>query len=85
MTVRKILTEPNKILRKKSQNVKSVNSKIQSLMDDMLDTMYAASGIGLAAIQIGEPKRVIVLDKRGKRFEKNWLKKKIVLSLKTVL
>jgi len=71
MTVRKILTEPNKILRKKSQSVKSVNFKIQSLMDDMLDTMYAAPGIGLAAIQIGEPKRVIVLDISQKEDKKN--------------
>ena len=71
MTVRKILTEPNKILRKKSQNVKSVNSKIQSLMDDMLDTMYAAPGIGLAAIQVGIPKRVIVLDIEQKEGKKN--------------
>ena len=62
MTVKKILIEPNKILRKKSENVQQVSSEIQSLMDDMLDTMYAAPGIGLAAIQIGVPKRVIVLD-----------------------
>ena len=62
MTVKKILIEPNKILRKKSLNVERVNSETQSLMNDMLDTMYAASGIGLAAIQIGVPKRVIVLD-----------------------
>ena len=62
MTLRKILTEPNAILRKKSLPVKKVNKEIQNLMDDMLETMYAAPGIGLAAIQIGEPKRVIVMD-----------------------
>ena len=62
MTIRKILTEPNKILRQKSQNVEKVDKEIQRLMDDMLDTMYAAPGIGLAAIQVGIPKRVIVLD-----------------------
>jgi len=62
MALREILTEPNKILRKKSITVDEVNEEIQLLMDDMLDTMYAAPGIGLAAIQVGIPKRVIVLD-----------------------
>ena len=62
MTIRKILTEPNKILRKKSLKVENVNKDIQSLMDDMLETLYAAPGIGLAAIQIGVAKRVIVMD-----------------------
>ena len=62
MALRKILTEPNKILRKKSLLVKEVNKEIQNLMDDMLQTMYAAPGIGLAAIQVGVPKRVIVMD-----------------------
>ena len=62
MSLRKILTEPNKILRQISKNVESVDQEIQTLMDDMLDTMYAAPGIGLAAIQIGVPKRVIVID-----------------------
>ncbi len=62
MTLRKILTEPNKILRQKSLKVDGVDEDIQKLMDDMLETMYAAPGIGLAAIQVGVPKRVIVLD-----------------------
>ena len=62
MGIRKILTEPNKILRQKSNNVEKIDRELQQLMDDMLDTMYSASGIGLAAIQIGIPKRVIVLD-----------------------
>ena len=62
MTLRKILIEPNKILRKKSLPVKTVNKDIQNLMDDMLETMYKAPGIGLAAIQVGVPKRVIVMD-----------------------
>jgi peptide deformylase len=62
MTIRKILTEPNKILREKSLRVENVNKKIQQLMDDMLETLYAAPGIGLAAIQVGVPKRVIVMD-----------------------
>ena len=62
MTIRKILTEPDPFLRQKSQIVKNVDDEIRSLMDDMLETMYDAKGIGLAAIQIGVPKRIIVLD-----------------------
>ncbi|SVA89613.1 uncharacterized protein METZ01_LOCUS142467, partial [marine metagenome] len=62
MALREILTEPNEILRKKSLLVDRVDGDIQKLMDDMLETMYLAPGIGLAAIQVGVPKRVIVLD-----------------------
>ena len=62
MALRQILTEPNKILRQKSTLVEKVDSDLQKLMDDMLEPMYAAPGIGLAAIQVGVPKRVIVLD-----------------------
>jgi peptide deformylase len=62
MTIRKILTEPNKILREKSLRVENVDKNIQQLMDDMLETLYAAPGIGLAAIQVGVAKRVIVMD-----------------------
>ena len=62
MSILKILTEPNKILREKSLRVENVNRDIQQLMDDMLETLYAAPGIGLAAIQVGVSKRVIVMD-----------------------
>ena len=62
MAVREILTEPNKLLREKSLMVERVDEDLQKLMDDMLETMYAAPGIGLAAIQIGVLKRVIILD-----------------------
>ena len=62
MAVKIILTEPNKILRQISKSIEKVTKEEQRLMDDMLDTMYAANGIGLAAIQIGVPKRVIVMD-----------------------
>ena len=62
MTVKTILTEPNKLLRQISIPVDKVGKDEQKLMDDMLDTMYAANGIGLAAIQIGIPKRIIVMD-----------------------
>ena len=62
MAIRKILTEPDPFLRQKSKIVEEVNDEIRSLMDDMVDTMYDAPGIGLAAVQIGIPKRVIVID-----------------------
>ena len=62
MAVKTIITEPNKILREVSKPVVTVNETEQKLMDDMLDTMYAAKGIGLAAIQIVIPKRIIVMD-----------------------
>ena len=62
MTVKVILSEPNKILRQISKPVEKVGKEEQELMDNMLDTMYAANGIGLAAIQIGVPKRIIVMD-----------------------
>ena len=62
MSVKKILTEPNNILRQVSQPVNKVGNEEKKLMDDMLETMYAANGIGLAAIQIGIPKRIIVMD-----------------------
>ena len=62
MALREILTEPNKLLRTKSLAVEKVDEDLQKLMNDMLETMYAAPGIGLAAIQVGVPKRVIVLD-----------------------
>ena len=71
MTLRQILTEPNKTLREKSLPVEKVDAELQKLMDDMLETMYAAPGIGLAAIQVGIPKRVIVLDIAQKDGPKN--------------
>ena len=62
MAVKPILIEPNKILRQISKPVERVTNEVQKLMDDMLDSMYSANGIGLAAIQIGIPKRIIVMD-----------------------
>ena len=69
MAIKTILTEPNEILRQVSKPVQTVGNKERKLMDDMLETMYAANGIGLAAIQIGIPKRIIVMDisKDGKK------------------
>ena len=71
MALREILTEPNRILRQKSLPVDKVDDNLQKLMDDMLETMYAAPGIGLAAIQVGVTKRVIVLDIARKDEPKN--------------
>ena len=62
MTVKTILTEPNNILRQVSTPVEKVGNEEKQLMRDMLETMYDANGIGLAAIQIGVPKRIIVMD-----------------------
>ena len=62
MAVKTIITEPNKLLRQISKPVESVGKEERQLMNDMLDTMYDANGIGLAAIQIGIPERIIVMD-----------------------
>ncbi len=60
--LRKILTEPDPILRKKCEPLEKVDIDTKNLMDDMLETMYAAPGIGLAAVQVGILKRLIVID-----------------------
>jgi peptide deformylase len=62
MAIRDILVVPNPVLKQVSTPVEQVDDELRALMDDMLETMYAAPGIGLAAIQIGVPKRVIVMD-----------------------
>ena len=62
MTKRKIITEPDTILRKKSVILEKVDDDLRALMDDMLETMYAAPGIGLAGVQVGILKRLIVID-----------------------
>ena len=71
MAIKTILTEPNKILRQISNPVDHVGEEEQKLMDDMLETMYAAPGIGLAAIQIGIPKRIIIMDISREKENKN--------------
>ena len=71
MAIKTILTEPNKILRQVSKPVIKVGIDEQKLMDDMLETMYSANGIGLAAIQIGVPKRIIVMDINKEADKKN--------------
>jgi peptide deformylase len=62
MALREILTVPDPLLKQRSQPVDQVDDELRRLMDDMLETMYAAPGIGLAAIQVGVAKRVIVMD-----------------------
>lgn len=62
MSILKILTEPDPILRKKSNSIEKVDNELRKLMDDMIETMYQAPGIGLAAIQVGVLKRVVVID-----------------------
>jgi peptide deformylase len=62
MAIRPILTVPDPVLKQVSKPVDAVTDETRRLMDDMLETMYAAPGIGLAAIQIGVPQRVIVMD-----------------------
>lgn len=70
MALREILVVPNPVLKQVSQPVEKVDDALRALMDDMLETMYAAPGIGLAAIQIGVPKRVIVMDLAGPEEDK---------------
>ena len=62
MALREILTVPNPVLKQVSAPVERVDDDLRQLMDDMLETMYAAPGIGLAAIQVGVPRQVIVMD-----------------------
>ncbi len=62
MAIREIIKVPNPILKKVSKPVDQVDDEIRGILDDMLDTMYDAPGIGLAAIQIGIPLRMLVID-----------------------
>tara|TARA_S200000501_G_scaffold361598_1_gene390088 strand:+ start:573 stop:1097 length:525 start_codon:yes stop_codon:yes gene_type:complete len=71
MSIKEIKTLPDKILREQSKTVDKVDGEVRKLMDDMLQTMYAAPGIGLAAIQIGIPKRVVVMDLSKDKEKKN--------------
>ncbi|MDD4526559.1 MAG: peptide deformylase [Candidatus Margulisbacteria bacterium] len=69
MSKRKILTIGNPLLKKKSKPVTAITDKIKKVIKDMMDTMYSANGCGLAAIQIGEPLRIILVDTSDKRNE----------------
>ena len=72
MATRPILIAPDPRLKAVSTPVEKVDAEIRKLVEDMADSMYAAEGIGLAAVQIGVPKRVIVMDLDQKDGKKNW-------------
>ena len=81
MTVRPILTAPDPRLKAVSTDVATVDAEIRKLVDDMTESMYAAEGIGLAAVQIGVAKRVIVIDldqKEGKKNPRAFINPKIL-------
>ena len=81
MAIRPILTAPDPRLKVVSEPVAKVDAEIRTLVDDMIETMYGADGIGLAAIQVGVPKRVLVMDieqKDGKKNPKAYINPKIL-------
>ena len=71
MTIKKLITVPDELLRKKSQNIEKVSTDEKKLIKDLFETMYHHKGIGLAAIQVGIPKKIIVLDVIQKDDKKN--------------
>ena len=71
MAIRPIITAPNPTLKQVSKPVADVTDDLRALMDDMVETMYAAPGIGLAAIQLGEPLQIVVLDVARDEEEQN--------------
>ena len=71
MSLRTIVIEPDPILRKKSEILEKVDDELRALLDDMLETMYSAPGIGLAAVQVGILKRLIVIDVSKDKEKKN--------------
>jgi peptide deformylase len=81
MTIRPILTAPDPRLKAVSEPVAKVDAEIRILIDDMIETMYGADGIGLAAIQVGVPKRILVMDldqKEGKKNPRAYINPKIL-------
>ena len=81
MAIRPILTAPDPRLKVVSEPVAKVDGDIRTLIDDMIATMYDADGIGLAAIQVGVPKRILVMDidqKDGKKNPKAYINPKIL-------
>ena len=69
MALLEVLAIPDKRLRSRAHEIEGVDDEIRTLMTDMLETMYATDGIGLAAIQVGVPKRIVVIDLGEKRFQ----------------
>ena len=81
MTIRPILTAPDPRLKAVSEPVGKVDDSIRKLVADLIDSMYEANGIGLAAVQIGVPKRVLVMDlaqQEGKKDPKAYINPKIL-------
>lgn len=81
MAIRSILTAPDPRLKVVSEPVAKVDGEIRTLIDDMIATMYDADGIGLAAVQVGVPKRILVMDidqKDGKKNPKAYINPKIL-------
>ena len=70
MALREIIVLPDKRLRLKSEPVKKIDKDVRALVEDMFETMYEAPGIGLAAIQVGVPRRVVTMDLAKKEDEK---------------
>lgn len=62
MAIRKIVTEEDPILRKKSRKVEKFDQKLATILDDMKETMYKAEGVGLAGVQVGLLRRIVVVD-----------------------
>ena len=62
MAIRQIRQEGDEILKKKSREVETIDEKLQILIDDMIETMHKFNGVGLAAVQVGVLKRVLVID-----------------------
>jgi peptide deformylase len=71
MALRDIIILPDKRLRVKSEPVKAVDAEVRALVEDMFETMYKAPGVGLAAIQVGEPRRIVTVDTAKKDEPKN--------------
>jgi peptide deformylase len=81
MAIRSILTAPDPRLKVVSEPVAKVDAETRALIDDMIETMYSADGIGLAAIQVGVPKRILVMDldqKDGNKNPKAYINPKIL-------
>jgi peptide deformylase len=66
MAVRRILTYPDTVLRERAEAVTDIDGKTQEIIDDMIQTMYQAPGVGLASNQVGEPCRIILCDTSAK-------------------
>ena len=71
MAIKPIITVPNEILKKISDPVENVGENVKKLVNDLFDTMYNSNGIGLAAVQVGILKRILVIDVSTKEEEKN--------------